>query len=51
MISVETSLIILLASSFIGLLWAIINAIFLSKIKLTGSQPNFEYNKFQEEHH
>ena len=49
MITSETSILIIVCCCFAGLLWAIINAIQLAKIKLSPSS-NFEtYNKLHDE--
>lgn len=49
-LSAETNILIIICCCFVGLVYAVINAIYLSKIRLTQSSSSYEtYNKMVDE--
>jgi hypothetical protein len=50
MLSAEYNILIILICCFVGLIWAIINAVMVAKVKLTGesSVKSGSYNQFQD---
>jgi len=50
MLTAETDIIIIMSCCFVGLLWAIINGLALSRVKVLGGVSSLEsYNKFHDE--
>lgn len=50
MLSVETNIILVMVCCLVGMIYAIVNAIMIAKVKIYGNQGNIQsYNRFHDE--
>jgi hypothetical protein len=46
MLSIETNILIILICCFVGLIWAIVNAVLVSKVRLSGDAAASRVNNY-----